>query len=240
MSLKILCDAFEAMERAQTSDELRVQMERFAREMGFEHFAYALTVKVPSLKAQQHYINGFPDGWVERYLKSGYFGVDPIVKHAESSAMPAVWTDDKFHDKQSQDFWEDARQYGLKEGLSFAVHEQPGVTGIFSLARDQVLDLEGQDLAALVGRAQMFASLLHHAVARIDLPKLLPGQATPLTDRERECLKWTADGKTAWEIGRILSIAERTVVFHINNVVQKLGAANKTQALVRAVALRLV
>jgi LuxR family transcriptional regulator, quorum-sensing system regulator SolR len=240
MSLKLLCDAFEAMERAQTADELRVQMARFAKEMGFEHFAYALTVKVPSLKAQQYYINGFPEGWAERYLASGYFKVDPIVRHAENSAMPAVWTDDTFHDGKSGAFWEDARAYGLSEGLSFAVKEQPGVTGIFSLARDKALDLQGQDLAALVGRAQMFASLLHHAVARIDLPKLLPEQTTPLTEREKECLKWTADGKTAWEIGKILSIAERTVVFHINNVVQKLGAANKTQAIVRAVALRLV
>jgi LuxR family transcriptional regulator, quorum-sensing system regulator SolR len=197
-------------------------------------------VKVPSLKAQQYYINGFPDGWVERYLASGYFGVDPIVKHAESSALPAIWTDEAFHEGKVQEFWEDAQSYGLSAGLSFAVKEQPGVTGIFSLARDKMLDLQGQDLAALVGRAQMFASLLHHAVARIDLPKLLPEQDTPLTDRERECLKWTADGKTAWEIGKILSIAERTVVFHINNVVQKLGAANKTQAIVRAVALRLV
>jgi DNA-binding CsgD family transcriptional regulator len=29
-------------------------------------------------------------------------------------------------------------------------------------------------------------------------------------------------------------------VFHINNVIQKLGASNKTQAIVRAVALKLV
>jgi LuxR family transcriptional regulator, quorum-sensing system regulator SolR len=240
MTLKLLVDAFEAMERAQTADELQTQMARFAREMGFEHFAYALTVKVPSLKTQQYYINGFPDGWAEKYLASGYFKVDPIIGHAESSSLPAIWTDDAFHDDKSHEFWEEAGNFGLAEGLSFAVKEQAGVTGIFSLARDKALDLKGQDLAALVGRAQMFASLLHHAVARIDLPKLLPQNIAPLTERERECLKWSADGKTAWEIGKILSIAERTVVFHLNNVVQKLGAANKTQAIVRAVALRLV
>lgn len=240
MTLKLLCDAFEALERAKTAEELRVQMARFARDMGFEHFTYALTVKIPSIKQQQYFINGFPQPWLERYLAAGYFKVDPIVRHAETSSMPAIWTDDAFHDGKSAEFWEEAKAFGLSDGLSFAVHEQPGVTGIFSLARDKVLDLQGQDLAALVGRAQMFASLLHHAVARIDLPKLLPENTAPLTQRERECLVWTADGKTAWEIGRILSIAERTVVFHINNVVQKLGAANKTQAIVRAVALKLV
>jgi len=89
-------------------------------------------------------------------------------------------------------------------------------------------------------RAQMFASMLHHAVSRIDLPKLLPAQNVILTPRERECLRWSADGKTAWEIGQILSIAERTVVFHVNNVIQKLSASNKTQAIVRAITLNLL
>jgi DNA-binding CsgD family transcriptional regulator len=126
------------------------------------------------------------------------------------------------------------------DGLSFAVHEQPGVTGIFSLARDKQIDLPAAEMAALIGRAQMFASMLHHAVVRIDLPKLLPHGNVALTARERECLKWSADGKTAWEIGQILNITERTVVFHVNNVIQKLQASNKTQAIVRAVALKLV
>jgi LuxR family transcriptional regulator, quorum-sensing system regulator SolR len=120
------------------------------------------------------------------------------------------------------------------------VGEHPGVTGIFSLGRDQALDLQGAELAALIGRAQMFACLVHHAVVRIDLPKLLPEHGVALTARERECLKWAADGKTCREIGEILRITERTVVFHVNNVMQKLNAVNKTQAIVRAVALKLL
>jgi LuxR family quorum-sensing system transcriptional regulator SolR len=101
--------------------------------------------------------------------------------------------------------------------------------------------MEGQELAALIGRAQMLASVLHRAVFRIDLPKLLPeGSNALLALRERECLKWAADGKTAWEIGQILGIARRTAVFHVNNIVQKLGASNKTQAIVRALSLNLI
>jgi DNA-binding CsgD family transcriptional regulator len=240
MSLKLLSDAFEAAERAKTSDELRAVMKKFAQQTGFQHFAYALTINAPSLKPQQYIINGYPQQWLERYVTHGYFKVDPLVRHAENSTLPAIWSDTTFHNGASAEFWEEARAVGLRAGLSFAVHEQPGVTGIFSLARDQALDMQGIELAALVGRAQMFACLVHHAVVRIDLPKLLPAQGVSLTARERECLKWAADGKTSWEIGQILSIAERTVVFHVNNVIQKLEAANKTQAIVRAVALKLL
>ena len=239
-TLKSLCDAFEALQRASTCEELRMEMEKFAKQMGFQHFVYALTINAPSLKQQHYVLNGFPKGWHERYLSEGYFKVDPVVRHAQMTSLPAIWTEEMFHDGKSAQFWEEARAFGLSSGLSFAVHEQPGVTGIFSLARDKPLDLPGAEMAALVGRAQLFASMLHQAVGRIDLPKLLPAQNVALTPRERECLRWSADGKTAWEIGQILSIAERTVVFHVNNVIQKLGAANKTQAIVRAVALRLL
>lgn len=239
-TLSVLCDSFDAMERANTSDELRVEMKKFADGLGFAHFAYALTIRAPSLKAQQYVINGFPQEWLERYLSRDYFKVDPVVQHAGASSLPMIWSDYQFGDGKSAEFWEEAKSFGLEAGLSFAVHEQPGVTGIFSIARDKVLDLQGQDLAALIGRAQLFASLLHHAVSRVVLPTLLPEQAAALTRRELECLKLAADGKTAWEIGRILSIAERTAVFHLNNVIRKLGATNKTQAIVRAVALKLV
>lgn len=238
--LNLLCDAHDALERAQNSDELRVEIEKFARQSGFEHFVYALTISAPSLKPQHYIINGFPPEWHERYLERGYFKVDPVIHYAQNSSLPAVWNDQRFHTCQSREFWEEARALGLGDGMSFAVHGQPGVTGIMSLSRDKPLDLPSAELAALIGRAQMFASMLHHAVVRIDLPKLLPEQNIAMTPRERECLKWSADGKTAWEIGQILSITERTVVFHMNNVIQKLGASNKTQAIVRAVTLRLV
>ena len=240
LTLTSLCDAFEALQRAQTCDELRAEMEIFSKQMGFEHFVYALTINAPSLKQQHYLLNGFPREWYERYLASGYLKVDPVVRHAQATSLPAIWTEEMFHDGKSLEFWEEVRAFGLNYGLSFSVHEQAGVTGIFSLARDQPLDLQERDMAALIGRAQMFASMLHHAVSRIDLPKLLPAQNVALTARERECLRWSADGKTAWEIGQILSIAERTVVFHINNVIQKLQATNKTQAIVRAVALKLL
>jgi len=50
-------------------------------------------------------------------------------------------------------------------------------------------------------------------------------------------LRWTAEGKTAYEISHILNVSERTVNFHVNNVVDKLGASNKTQAAVKAAIL---
>lgn len=55
-----------------------------------------------------------------------------------------------------------------------------------------------------------------------------------LTNRERDVLCWAAEGKTAWEIGTILSISERTVKFHLSNIYRKMGVSTRAQALVIA------
>ena len=68
----------------------------------------------------------------------------------------------------------------------------------------------------------------------------LPDQGSQLTEREREVLVWTAYGKSAWEIGEILGIAERTVNEHAQTAFRKLGAANRAQAVAIAVRNRLI
>ena len=65
-------------------------------------------------------------------------------------------------------------------------------------------------------------------------PKFMPEAIAKLSNREIAVLRWTADGKTSGEIACILNIAERTVNFHINNVIAKLNATNKTSAAVKA------
>ena len=67
-------------------------------------------------------------------------------------------------------------------------------------------------------------------VARRELrPKL-----APLIDREVETLTWVARGKTSAEIAQILNLSKRTVDFHIDNARAKLGAATRTEAVVKA------
>jgi len=58
----------------------------------------------------------------------------------------------------------------------------------------------------------------------------MPEAIAKLANRKIAVLRWTADGKTSSEISCILNIAERTVNFHINNVITKLNATNKTPA----------
>ncbi len=55
-----------------------------------------------------------------------------------------------------------------------------------------------------------------------------------LSPRETEVLGWLKLGKTSWDISQILGIKERTVNYHVNNIIQKLNAANRLQAVFEA------
>jgi len=51
-----------------------------------------------------------------------------------------------------------------------------------------------------------------------------------LSRREHEVLRWMAEGKNTWEISRILHISERTVYFHVQNILEKLEATCRSHA----------
>ena len=58
-----------------------------------------------------------------------------------------------------------------------------------------------------------------------------------LTAREIEVLTFSAYGKTRGDIALILSLSEETIKAFIGNARRKLGAANKTNAIVIALTL---
>ena len=64
--------------------------------------------------------------------------------------------------------------------------------------------------------------------------------AQPLTSREVEVLKLLAQGKTNRQIAHSLRIGEGTVKNHVQNVRAKLGASDRTQAVVRALELNIL
>jgi DNA-binding NarL/FixJ family response regulator len=63
--------------------------------------------------------------------------------------------------------------------------------------------------------------------AKAEAPQFL------LTHREREILTWVSRGKSSRDIGVLAKLSERTVNFHVNNIIQRLGVATRVQAAIR-------
>jgi DNA-binding CsgD family transcriptional regulator len=70
---------------------------------------------------------------------------------------------------------------------------------------------------------------------RPSMKRVRGGNRRPLlSPRELEVLYWLKHGKTSWDIAKILDISERTVNYHVNNILQKLDVTNRLQAVFEA------
>ena len=115
-----------------------------------------------------------------------------------------------------------------------------------------IYDRDGHDVeqhvAATLARCQLLATYAHDAVGRVVRTPARacsrrPGGAPvplALNEREREVLRLAAAGHTNSGIAGMLAISDRTVVFHLRNAREKLGAANSVHAVSKALSLGLI
>ena len=74
-----------------------------------------------------------------------------------------------------------------------------------------------------------------HASGLEQLAQASAGAKAVLTEREREVLSLVAEGLTNREIGQRLFISEKTVSVHLSNLMAKLNASSRTEAVTVAV-----
>jgi LuxR family quorum-sensing system transcriptional regulator SolR len=245
MSMASLQEELDLLSRAPDRYALLKHTGLFAQRLGFDHFAYVMKIDLMLTRRDHLILTDYPDDWVREYVAGNYFECDPVLAAAQRSPLPVLWdsiavqVDGGGLGERPCRIWKEAARHGLCHGITLSVRGDCGFAGLFSLARRRRLDLGAEAFVKLVGWTQLLAGFVHAAMVRIDLPDAVPETGVVLTERERQCLQWSGDGKTAWEISQILQISERTAVFHLNNAVAKLGAVNKTQAIARAMLLGL-
>jgi DNA-binding NarL/FixJ family response regulator len=76
--------------------------------------------------------------------------------------------------------------------------------------------------------------------ATTDVHRLIDSLPEPLTARERQVLALLAEGLSNKRIASALHISDQTVKFHVAAIIGKLGAANRTDVVRRAVRRGLV
>lgn len=222
---------------ASSEKELFARLSEAARDLGFEYCAYGMKVALPLSNPRVTMFNNYPEAWQKRYQEMGYLAIDPTVRRAARSAGPVLWSE--CMPASTLEFWEDAHAHGLKVGLALPMRDHQGLSSLLMLSRSKD-EITRSELAAR--RAQMYwlTEVAHLGMTQWLASKLMPEIDVRLSDREAEVLRWTGDGKTSNDVADILGISERTVNFHINNAMLKLGASNKTAAVLRAAVLGLL
>ncbi|MDH0863058.1 autoinducer binding domain-containing protein [Mitsuaria sp. GD03876] len=238
----MLQGGYQSVLEASSRDEFRSEITRFARGLEFERFSAILVVDHAIGNSDFIAVENAPDGFSDIFNDPRLGKRDPVMQHCKRQSVPIVWNQQTYVKNDAPELWEAQAPFGYKVGISLALHLPEGRHFVLGVNRDEGLPTNPTALTRMVADLQLFAVHAVDAAMRLLLPTpTAPDVDTPrLTPRELECLHWTMEGKTAWEVGAILSITERTAVLHINNAMHKLGCTNKHQAVLKALRLGLI
>ncbi len=101
-------------------------------------------------------------------------------------------------------------------------------------------DTSADELLAAIHSIHQGRTSLAPAVAARLVAGISTGGQEPLTPRELEVLTLLGQGRSNNEIAIELTIAPRTTKVHVQNILGKLGAANRTEAVSMAVRQKLI
>lgn len=226
--------------KARNREEFRGEVVRFTRRLGFETVS-ALTV-IDRAPGQTEFIaiDNTPAGFAEVYDNPALGRRDPVMQHCKRQTVPIIWDQQTYVSQDAGELWEQQARFGYRTGIAMALHMPEGRHFILGVDRDRALPEDPEELQRLVADLQLFAVVAQDAAMRLLVPAAHQPERPALTPRELEALRWTMEGKTAWEVGAVMGITERTANLHVNSATHKLGCANKHQAVLKALRLGLI
>jgi transcriptional regulator EpsA len=193
------------------------------------------------IKPHQILTHRFPRSYLESLRRPDGSIDSPIFRRWQLSRSPIFVNAADSADRWPEDWLANIAAHGLR---NLAVHgfadEDASNISFFCFAR--IPEIMPERHAYVLRR---LAPHLHRALARcltgrtqqdvrMSAPKI------DLTPRQMEVLKWLHLGKTNWEIARIMSTSESNIKYHITRIFAALGAGSRTQAVAKALSMRLI
>ncbi|HMK78086.1 MAG TPA: autoinducer binding domain-containing protein [Xanthobacteraceae bacterium] len=225
--------AFDFIDEIAGMTDQRTVIDRLGREFAkFGFSAWVITgLPAPGGRMEELVLlNGWNPDWSSYYFKHNLIKDDPVGAHCFQSIGPFEWKDAPYDPQlwpEAKQIMDAAADVGMRYGFCVPIHTPAGFQAVVSVAGEHV------DLSPYAKRALHLISLYAHDKAVSVVRPREPRQRL-LTKREREILSWTAAGKTAWEISRILGISEATVVDHLKAAATKFATPNKVATVVAA------
>jgi LuxR family quorum-sensing system transcriptional regulator CciR len=197
---------------AAQEEQLFAALSKAAERMGFDHFALAYDRRGDA-DTGSLLVHNYPDAWASVYIGFDLSANDPIRRAGERSLTGFQWCDvDQFIplSRGDRQLLMVARENGIGDGFTVPRHLPGEATGSCTF----VVNPKGNVPTDMLHSAEILGAV---ALARArQLVGTLPfRQRAVLTNRQRECVLWSARGKTAGETAGILGISTETVVRHL-------------------------
>ncbi|SDS80953.1 helix-turn-helix transcriptional regulator [Bradyrhizobium canariense] len=230
---RIFQNFVEQLSSALDAEALREAMTEASTALDLSCFAYLSVPSQPS--ANVELISTYPSNWTKHYLRHHYELFDPIIIQAIGHPEPFEWglgVGSSTPTEPQRELLEEAARFGIRYGFTVPIHDNRGPVAAMTFAADERRPQFERSIAEHSRVLQLMA-IYFHAHARRKISHLRVINGVSLSAREFECLEWAAQGKSTWEIGRILGISRHTVATYLENVKTKLGVRTTVQAVAR-------
>ena len=229
-------DFIEDLDRVTTASAAMDAMEEAFGRFGFRTLIVTGLPNPEQRFEQVVLAKRWPAEWFKLYTANDYIRVDPVARQCRRSYNPFEWSEAPFNrenDKRALEVMNRASDFNMSNGFIIPVHGENARDACVSLG-GMHLDLNRRSKPAL----HLMAMYGFERVRKLLAPQTLT--QTRLTPREREVLVWAAQGKSAWDIGGILGIAQRTAEEHLATAGRKLRASNRVHAVAIAIRDRII
>ncbi|KRA84099.1 helix-turn-helix transcriptional regulator [Altererythrobacter sp. Root672] len=226
-----LIDEFDAgVRRCASLPELSGLLLDATRALGFDHFALLHHAGLSGGGAGLIRLDSYPLGWAAEIMAGGLAADDPV--HLASGRTNIGFRWEQLGSlvpmtTRHREILELSARHGIGAGFTVPanVPGEPAGSCSFAVRRGRALPERHLLCAELMG-AHAFgaARRLHGLPAAQGRPRL--------SRREQECLRLVAAGKSDWEIGRILGIAEATARQYVKRARAAYDVATRTQLVV--------
>lgn len=182
-------------------------------------------------------ISSWPAGLIAKYDAEGLLQNSLAVHHIRTSSLPISFDvramNENRKDDKKEKIIELFEQYNMPRAAYFPVSDPSGDRGGIGFSGDREMFSSYEMLQLHMICTHVFERLYH--IGRTDQKT-----GEDLTQREIDCLNWTAAGKTSLEISDILSLSEHTVNHYLNRATKKLDTVNRTQAVAKALRMGII
>ncbi len=180
----------------------------------------------------------FSEEFLRQYVNGRCHENSAVIRPLFETWSPQNWRTawSRLKDDNGERSMQLAKAFGYLDGWTHANYHPGNTTvSVVTFAGEKVEN--NQRSMAIMKYIVPHLAESFSSIFKKNLSRVREGNRLRVTPRELEILKWLEDGKSTWDISVILSRSERVVKWHVNNLMQKLCAQNRTQAV--AIGLRL-
>ena len=224
------------LQETRTLDELQRLIVRWRSQLGVDHLVYHSV----NSTGQQYAALTYAPQWVNRYISEEYARIDPVVQGCFQRFHPVDWKRLDWSGKSRRAFMGEAIEAGVgNQGYSVPIRGPNGQFALFSVSDRSTDDAWSKFTAERTGDLILMAHFLNQKALEIERGTDFHAMRS-LSPREVDVLTMLAMGLNRAQAAEGLAISEHTFREYVESARFKLGAANATRAVARAISLGLV